>query len=184
MVFRFFVLSIALIGALAGCTEVPLPDAPKEIPVGAPLDFSALGREYELHALIDEEKEYTVRLYFFLTCRNRYSYLLDRQTPEQARQIYELTGLRRDPDTGKLLNEGPPISLRVKIIRSADQHQILDHLVASPQTSAVHMGRYTILATARLEPGIYKVHVTCLDGPPELFPLIGKLALTIATSPK
>lgn len=147
-------------------------------PIEVPLYLGNTGKMYEFNALITEQVNYEINVYFYLTSPNKWFKFLNKQTPEKAKQIYQILG-------GRFLNNhwsdnGVPAKFNVQIVRKKDKKVILNDTITNPVTNATYMGRYATLANLYLLKGEYLIKIKYLDGDLILAPLQAKFMLTKA----
>lgn len=166
--------AFALVLALIGFVSTVSADDPDKPPIELPFYVKETGKTYSFDVQIVEQLTYSVTLRFYLTLPNKWSHFFDKELPEEESRIGELLGGARLID-GNWVELGVPTKFGIKIFQKYDGSVMLDEYISRPKTAAMYMGRYAVLTSKSLSPGIYSIQIDYLEGAPELAPLRAKL---------
>lgn len=166
-----FFMTMALLGLPSGAAE----SEPQTPPFEIPFNTKKIGETYTFEVNVVEQLTYAVDVRFYITLPNKWSYLFDKQSSEEHKELFKVLGGARKTEAGAWVELGVPAKFRVQILQSKNQEVILDNLIDHPGTAAAYMGRYATLATKNLPAGLYTVRVDYLEGSAELAPLHAKI---------
>lgn len=144
-------------------------------PIELPFYPQKVGEVYAFDVNIVEQSTYSVDVSFYIKMPSKYSHLFDKESPEDAKRLFDILGGARKIGPREWIEPGVPAKFRIQIIRKMDGEFVLDELVDHPKTGITYMGRYAVLATKKLPPAQYSIRIEYLEGVSELAPLYAKI---------
>jgi len=153
-----FVAMLAFLPWLTACAkDAALPQPP----INLPFEVQKAGRKVETEMRIDEEKEYRLALLF----------MYKKGESADFERVGKLAGRYDKDKSGRLIEPGVPIALRLKIfvIESSGDRLIFEQDVSELRTTSVGSGQFNKqVAYLILKPGHYHVSIESLKDVPEL----------------
>jgi hypothetical protein len=149
-------------------------------PLRWPVELNQPGTLIDKEVRIDAPRRYAISLYFYITMPSRISPWLDRQSAEEARQIYAILRGPVKGANGNWHEAGVPGRFKIRVVDRQTGAVLCDQDVYSPNTLATHMGRAARLVELPLTAGSYVIRVDALSVEPELAPLHSFVSLAPA----